>query len=90
MKEKLEKMSHTVFFERYKEFSSDWAQTFGDYSSICGTWFTIAPSHDNQLSQYYEFPKNPDFWTLIAIFGNKTLFWCKTEVMFGISSSSYI
>ncbi len=84
------KMGISVFLQRYKEFQCDWAQTFGDYSSICGTWSTIAPSDDNELSRYYEFSQNPGFWVLIAIFGNKKLFWCKTEVIFGISSSSCI
>jgi hypothetical protein len=88
--DKILKSSLSVFCKRATQFTSDWSQTFTNYSSMSDSSLTIARLRTDELSRGYESPKNRGFCLQILIFANRPSFWCKSKVIFGISSSSCI
>jgi hypothetical protein len=85
-----QKIGHTVFCECYKEFSSDWAQIFSNYSRMCDLSLIIARCWISEHRPSQWSPKKPGFCPEMASFEKMRTFWRKTKVIFGITSSSSI
>ena len=80
----------SVYFKPSKQFTSNWSQTFANYSSMPGTPLTIAPFRADGYSQCYGSLKNLSFCPRIVNFTSTDTFLRKTKVIFEISSSSCI